>query len=228
MPTATSTKALKPYPYKGSGVNENAAVRMVKMVVPQCPCESDADAQRIEDAFERQGLKRRTRPIQKYRGIDNCQSGRFRYGWWEDCEAKGHNPYWSSTVTQREETVTDENGYVTGTRIKEVIKEHLNVVQVPVSRRHDSGQAVPLARQRGAKFLHELGFKNVCEMRNCENPARLRFKFGEFCSERHARLVQADNKKVMLIVGGDEESQWQEKREEQLQELALGPVTKID
>jgi hypothetical protein len=218
---------LKPYPFKGSGVNENAALCMAKMVVPMCPCESDADAERIDAVFERQGRERRTRPPSEFRGVDNCQSGRYRDQWWVDCEKLGHNPYFLKTVTTREETVVDENGYVTGKRQKEVVKERLNVVQVPISLRHDSGRGVPQAVGRGAKTLMQLGYQNVCMMRNCELPAKLRYSHGEFCNDRHARLTKADQEEVFLVVWGSERTKWQKLRADQLDELNLGEAVKI-
>ena len=200
---------------------------MIKMVVPECKAESDADAERIENAFERRGLKRRTRPPLHLRGQENHQSGQYRAGWWEECEASGHNPYWTVTETIRQEDVVDEEGFVTGQRQKLVTKEFLNVIQVPMSPRHDAGQSVAGAIARGARFLPDMGYQNVCMMRNCENTSTLRWDFGEFCNERHARLVYADLRKVMLIVHAAGEEIAGQTMEDQLQELYLGPAKEL-
>lgn len=224
----TETKPkLKPYPFKGTGINENAALCMAKMVVPMCPCESDADAERIDAVFERQGRERKTRPPKEFRGVDNCQSGRWRNRWWEECEKLGHNPYFLKTVTTRTETVVDDEGYVTGTRQREIVKEHLNVVQVPISLRHDSGRGVAVSIAKGARSLMQMGYQNVCMMRNCELPAKLRYLHGEFCNERHARLTKADQEEVFLIVWGSERTKWQKRRADQLDDLNIGEAEKI-
>jgi hypothetical protein len=46
-----------------------------------------------------------------------------------------------------------------------------------------------LATARGAKPLEAFGYASPCEFRACSRPQRISTKFGNYCSERHARLI---------------------------------------
>lgn len=201
-------KKLEPYPFHDGGVNENAAIRMVRMVIPQCPIETDMESPR-------------------YTGEDNCQrtlkfnsQGRWNV---EACEEKGHDPYRTTIEKKVKEDIIDENGVITGQR--QVIKggKRLNIIQVSDNIRHSSGMEIQLALARGCKFLEDFGIASPCEFRNCSQPQRVDTKYGRYCSERHARLIAADKRKMMLPVGGDPFShdEAMEQREQMLDSINI-------
>jgi hypothetical protein len=212
MPSTTAkpaTPSLKKYPYKGMGVSENAAVRVVWMVMPQCPVPINPDDPKFDIE------------------VPNCQAGRFRPGWWDECEKLGHRPYVTVIDKIIEEKQYDDDGYeVPGsTRSRRIRKERLNVTQVTHSIRHDSGHEVQNNLARGFKFLPDLGYENLCMMRSCERPAEIKTQYGIFCNERHARLIGADTENEFLYAG-DSAADRKEKAK-QLAAIDLGQIEAV-
>lgn len=209
---------LKPYPFHDGAVNENAAIRMIKMVIPQCPADPNPEI------LKKDGT---SIPNPRYTGEENCQQAyKFNnYGRWDvdKCISLGHDPYhtvFRKTVT---EDVVGPDGYVTETRVRVKSETRLNVIQVSDNIRHNSRNEVNLALARGCKFLEDFGYASPCEFRNCSRSVQVDTRYGRFCSERHARLVGADARSVILPVGGDLYSQDHalEMREEMLDNVNI-------
>lgn len=189
---------LKPYPFHDGGVNENAAIRMISMVIPLCPMDSNPEI------LKKDGT---SIPNPRYTGEPNCQQAfkKNEHGVWDvaRCISLGHNPYYTVFRKPRTEEVLDAQGYVTESKVRVLKEERLNIIQVSDNPRHTNRTEVALALAKGCKFLEEFGIASPCEFRNCTQPQRIDTKYGKYCSERHARLIAADFKRVILPVGGD-------------------------
>ena len=208
---------LKPYPFTDGAVNENAAIRMVKMVAAICPADPRPELLRKDGTAI---------PNPRYTGEENCQQV-FKlneHGKWDvdRCIALGHEPYYTVFRKTILEDVVGEDGYVVETKQRVKSEKRLNVVQVSDNPRHTSGTEIARAVGRGWKFLADFGIEAPCEFRNCTKPVKVDTRYGKFCSERHARLVGADRKKLMLPIGGDAYShdQAMTEREEMLESVA--------
>ena len=191
-------KKLAPYPFRDGGVNENAAIRMIKMVIPLCPADPNPEI------LKKDGT---SIPNPRYTGEENCQQI-FKInneGRWDvdKCIARGHDPYHTTFRKTIVEDVVGDDGYVIETKMRVKSEKRLNVVQVSDNIRHSSRMSVQLALARGCKFLDFFGIEAPCEFRNCTKPVTVDTRYGKFCSERHARLVAADAKELSLPVGGD-------------------------
>ncbi len=194
-PKPAAPAKLKPYPFHDGAVNENAALRMVRMAKPACPITTNMDDP---------GIKNGTK---KYTGDANCQE-RFKknnQGVWdvERCESLGHDPFFTTFKRVEVTNLVGADGTITGQKQTEINERRLNVVQVSDNPRHNTGMSIQLELARGSRFLEDLGYISPCEFRNCVKEKRIKTKFGEFCSERHARLVAADRNEIFLPVGGD-------------------------
>lgn len=207
-----SPKKLKPYPFRDGGVNENAAIRMIKMVIPLCPADPNPEILRRDGT---------SIPNPRYTGEPNCQQvHKFNnMGRWDvaGCEALGHDPWHTVFRKTILEDVLDEDGWVVETKTRVKSEKRLNVIQVSDNPRHTARTEVALALARGSRFLADFGIEAPCEFRNCTKPVEIKTRFGMYCSERHARLVGADFKGILLPVGGDPYTQ--EKALEQREEL---------
>lgn len=215
-----ATAKLKPYPFPFDGaVIDNAAIRVVRMVKPECPNDP-----RPEIVLRNGDVV----PNPRYTGEPNCMEiykinnmGRWEI---EKCEALGHDPYHFTVRTRITEEVEDpETGLITETRTRIRREKRLNVVQVSLNVRHTSGQEVRLALAKGYKPIEEFGFEAPCQFRNCTKPVKVRVQYGDYCSERHARLIAADQREIGLIVSGDpySEDKAMRQRQEQLEGIQL-------
>ena len=213
---------LKPFPFHDGYVNENAAVRVIRMVKPECPNDTAPTIVR-KDGSEI--------PNPRYTGQPKCQEVyKFNnYGRWdvEKCLSLGHEPYYTTFRTTIVEDVLDEDGYVVESKPRVKVEKRLNVIQVSDSIRQTSKTEVQLALARGCKFMHEFGYESPCEFRNCTGRQNIRTRYGNYCSERHARLIAADEREIMLVVGGDPftEDKAAREREEQLGNISLGVIS---
>lgn len=202
--------AKKKNPYRSMGVNENAALRMVKMVQPLCPIPAAGKREEFDKLFP------------EYLGQVSCQAGRYRRGWEKECEAAGHNPYYYTRRQVVIEPVIGDDGMITGQkqRILETSGPNVNPVALDVG--HDSGEAVIKAIARGFKYMTDLGYEEICQFRACESPVKVKTRFGNYCTERHARLIGARVlKKFLVIEGVGEDFDWAREREEQLGSIQL-------
>ena len=167
------------------GVREGGNIRMKKMARPICPVVDDPESP-------------------KYTGEPNCQRMHNNYpGWWDYCANQGHEPYFTVKKKTVKEDVEaeDGSGLVTGERKRVLTTRKLNMVQVAIGTRFNSGHGERYSRDlKGRKTLSEFGYAEKCEFRNCELDAKLKSKYGMFCGDRHARLIGADVEGLMLSV----------------------------
>jgi hypothetical protein len=213
-----TTRKLRPYPFNDGGVLENAAIRMIKMVIPLCPADPK------EELLLRDG---RSVPNPRYTGEQNCQQ-LYKFnnqGRWDvaKCESLGHDPWHTTFRKTIVEDVVGDDGYVIEQKQRVKVEKRLNVIQVSDNTRHTNKQEVALAIARGCKFLEDFDIESPCEFRNCTRPVQVDTKYGKYCSERHARLIGADAKKILLPVGGDPytDEQAKEEREQLLENINI-------
>lgn len=190
---------LKPYPFHDGGVNENAPIRVIRMVHPECPVDPVPELRQKDGSYV---------PNPRYTGEQNCQQlyKRNSQGVWDvaKCEELGHDP-WRTAIRKRivDDVIDPDTGEVTQQKVKVVVEKRLNIIQVSDNPRHTNGTEVQLAIARGAKFLEDFGVESPCEFRNCTKKKTIQTRYGEYCSERHARLVAADKTEIFLPLGGD-------------------------
>lgn len=208
---------LQTIPGFSQGVRDNAAVRMMKLAAPVCP------NSRVQ--MERQpggGY----RPKDKGPNAQNCQlEGRQ---WWLKCEQRGHDPYFTERVwyTEQDKWETDPEGndVLVGTKRLRHHARLPNVVQVPISRRLHQGNGVVLSmKNKGRRRLSEIGFREVCQFRNCQVAVTIRSRaFGDYCGNEHLGLIAADAQGVPLVqltgLEGSHIEQARQKRAAQLRE----------
>jgi hypothetical protein len=217
-PEPPKVNGLKPFPFHDGGVNENAAIRVIRMVQPQCPVDALPEIKNRDGSYS---------PNPNFTGQQNCQQiyKKNNQGVWdvEKCESLGHDPWHTTFRRPILKEVLDENGYVIETKTQYQVESRLNVIQVSLNRRHSSGMEVALAQAKGCKFMEAFGYASPCEFRNCCNPQKIETRFGNYCSERHARLIAADDRKMMLPVGGDPytETQAFDEREQMLESINI-------
>ena len=119
------------------------------------------------------------------------------------CEALGHDPWHTTFRKTVTEDVVGPDGYVTETKVRVKSEKRLNVILVSDNIRHTNRAEIALAIARGCKFLEDFGIESACEFRQCTKKVQIDTRYGRFCSERHARLVGADQRKIMLPISGD-------------------------
>lgn len=201
------------------GVRPTATLRDVTVGVPICP-NSQIRGKMVANAYE---------PPEIGPGMENCQlEGE---GWWDKCEARGHDPYFRTTrlyTTVDIEETDPETGdvFVTGTRKKVREVRTVNATQVSPDIAHNSG--VGLSRKiqrRGFKRLKDLGFAEVCQYRACQKEPLFRAAgLGDYCSLEHLNLIAARSDGEYLTVtdvkglNAGYEQQSERKRRKQLQE----------
>lgn len=183
------------------GVRENSAIRMVKLVRPICP-NSQKDMTVTPEG--------RLVPKRGAAGPDrqNCQE--MGKGWWEECEARGHNPYFSDRAFIETVEVEDpDTGELRTKRVKHSGENctqcgqshlHPNVVQVAANMRINSGQGPKFKiDNHGFKRLGAFGYDEVCQYRNCQRPITVSSRVGLYCGRQHAALVGADIQNIPLV-----------------------------
>lgn len=177
-------KQTEKIPGFSQGVRDNAAVRMVKLVAPVCP---NSQRKRNSDgSWAEVG--------------QNCQLAGGK--WWIDCEAREHDPYFTTRTYYETVDVVDDDGFIVGAKKKPVTVRRPNIVQVPLGRRHHSGNGVKISMEKkGRRRLSDFGFEEVCQFRNCQNPVNPKYSspaFGAYCSFNHMGLIAADAQEIML------------------------------
>lgn len=182
------------------GVRENASIRMVKLASPICPY-SKQEMERTPDG--------RWIPKQNTNPTSNCQLAGGE--WWKDCEARGHDPYYSTRTWYTTQDIYEksEDGFdvLTGTKTIRHSERRPNIIQCPVGLRYGGAQD-PLYKLRrsmtvkGRKRLAEIGYEEVCQYRNCQRPISKRARsrrVGDYCSVEHMELVAADHMGIKLV-----------------------------
>jgi hypothetical protein len=219
----------KPYPFKDGNVNENTAIRMIAMVKPGCPMDSNPEILRRDGTSV---------PNPRYTGEPNCQQVYKinEQGRWDvqRCIELGHDPYYTVFRKTVVEDTVGQDGYVIDTKQRVLREKRLNIDQVSDNPRHTNRTEVALALARGSVLLQgflctcslwpEAHHHQVpCEFRNCSVPWQIDTRYGRYCSERHARLVAADFKRMILPIGGDPytEDQATEERNQMLETINI-------
>lgn len=171
---------LKTLPEKSGTIRLRSAGREVKMVVPTCPEGQLRDEQGNPTSTDCRKEKNGAR------------------GWWDFCESQGHNPYFRHIVKYRIEDnwVEKEDGSqeaVGKKRIKTRDEWVPNVKGIAWSPNVSSGMSIQRAMvRRGAKRLEEMGYREVCMLKNCMKPAEFfSVRYGAYCRELHARVAAA-------------------------------------
>ena len=218
---ATAKPKLKPYPFREGGAKDNLPIRMVRMVAPYCP--ADPRPELVLPNGD-------SVPNPHYTGEPNCQ---FEYrlnnmGRWqvEKCIELGHDPYYTTTRRRVLEEVVGDDGFVTESKVRIKVSKVLNVMPVAVGVRYTDGKEYDLAVARGYKHLEEFGYASPCEYRQCSQPQRLKTRFGNYCGERHARLIGAMVRGIMLPIAADEAAREKTdaEREDLLERVNIGAV----
>lgn len=217
---------LRTIPGYSQGVRDNAAVRMIKLAVPICP------RSRVEMEQDKLG---NWRPKKAGPDTESCQKA--GPGWWDICEKKGHDPYFTTHKWEVEEPILteDEQGRLvqTGKQVFYHEERVPNVSQVAVSIRINQGRGAANAIERkGFKRLPDIGYYEVCQFRNCQKPVSSKYKskkFGDYCSLQHLQLIAADAESVMLhypdsFLNGAEHQRILREREKQLREASVGAI----
>jgi hypothetical protein len=189
-----------PIPGFSQGVRPNAAMRRLVMNAPICP---HSQKQYTKDQFGNQ--------IQKDDPVQNCQLAGGQ--WWVDCEARGHDPYFSTKVRYTIEDVyeTDEQGREIKIGEQRIAhrEKRPNLVTVPMNRRINNGRGViDSMEKKGRRRLRDAiaphapaGYIEVCQFRNCEKPVNPKYHsipLGDYCSKEHFQLSAANEKGVQL------------------------------
>lgn len=204
MPAAK--EELKQIPGFSTGVRPNAAARMVKLAQPICPKSQPKQIRTPEG---------RMIPDPNQDFTQSCQSERDANGdsvrgWWDKCEALGHDPYFTTRVWFSEEPVVNDEGEVERTKKVRHEDRRPNISQVSAGIRVNSGQrSVQYKMQRfGFKRLPEIGYAEVCQFRNCQNPVTVTSRFGKYCNVEHASLIAADQQGLILTQKGTGGVDW--------------------
>ena len=174
MPTKKDPfKDLKELPFSRGPVVERAATRMVKVMRPL-----HGDCQH------------------------EFKNGR---GWWKICDQRGHDPYFRSRETIKKVAIKEkgEDGRTRVTGYEEIVEGETrpNIKAVPMNIRINSAQSLQKGIvNRGYRPVTDFGYKPLCEMRNCEAPGKVDTRYGRYCTERHARLVAANEEEKLRFV----------------------------
>jgi hypothetical protein len=162
---------------------------MVKMARPICP-NSKVEMERTPEG--KLVPKQEIDPLRQ-----NCQ--RAGIGWWNDCEAKGHNPYFSTRVWYSREDKfgpdpeNPEQTIKLGEKTVRHETQYPNIAQVAAYTRVNSGKGPRVKMTAsGFKSLVDIGYEPVCEFRNCQKPIAVTSNVGQYCSPLHATLCAAD------------------------------------
>jgi hypothetical protein len=197
----------------------NSSVRTIKLGRPICPF-SKIEMEKDETGkwVAKQGP---TDPDRQ-----NCQKQGGR--WWTDCEARGHDPYNREVVWYVTEEVYDpDSGELTGSKRFRRSRKIPNFAQVAVATHLNSGKGARRAiENKGYKRLPEMGYEEVCQYRNCQDPISpeaVSQKYGSYCCVEELALVAAAEQGIMLHrpdsrLNGDEEDKVVRLREKQLME----------
>jgi hypothetical protein len=225
-----ASKTLKKLGDFSRGVRENAALRDVTLARPLCP-NSAIKGKIVNGNYE---------PPDIQPGMENCQLETDNGNWWENCEARGHNPYYRvqkfyTTVDVEEEDPETGEVYVTAQKRKVRKVEALNVTQVSPSIMHNSGMGVARKmKYRGYKRLKDLGYEEVCQFRGCQKAVEVHADgYGDYCGMVHLNLIAAREDGEFLTYtktqglrdGG--EAHFEKKRRDQLRNTMPRNVEKV-
>jgi hypothetical protein len=173
---------LKTLPTRGSALRLRSTRREVKMNFPICP-----EEQRRDEKGNMIGESCRLQ-------LNN------KRGWWDACEAAGHNPFFRHVERYREAPNWIDDPENPGAQVQRGLKRVKirdewvpHVKGVAWQRSVSSGQGPRNAIvRRGARRLRDAGYREVCMTSNCMQPAVFfSVRYGAYCSEKHARATAA-------------------------------------
>jgi hypothetical protein len=170
-----------------------------------------------------------------------CQAEYKHPLWWKLCP-KEHDMFYTTTqgymekqpdgtfrriTVERVPIVEEKDGRRVISGYEEIelpIKRTLNLVQVPMGVRVNSGKALLDARYWGFKDLGDFNLRFMCEYRDCwEQPdTLLDTPYGRFCTATQARLVGADEEGIVMEVYDEK------KRKAQLRAINLEHIDDSD
>ena len=199
----TKKEALQEIPGFSQGVRVNSAARMVKMIRPICP---NSKQEMTTTPEGRIVPKRDQTPLRQNCQNERDETGASIVGWWDKCEALGHDPYYTTRVWYSKEPEygpdPDNPDQIVLIKDKTVRHEskYPNVSQVAAHTRVNGGRGVQFKMERsGFKRLRDMGYKEVCQFRNCQKEIKFTSRVGQYCSQEHAVLVGADLQSVFLV-----------------------------
>lgn len=127
--------------------------------------------------------------------------------WWVDCDAAGHQPYFSLTrqSMRRPQLVEDSPGRykLLGYDEEEVwFEQSPNLTQITLSDRVNSGVGLALYSVVGYVLPEVIGVAPFCQFRDCwAQDIKIRHEiYGDYCSETQAKLIAADIDGIRLEV----------------------------
>jgi hypothetical protein len=190
--TATKSKG-KLYKVK-STPQLTKPMRLVKMLQPFCEEHLPGSYQSKAD------------PTHPNAGVLSSPDGSVhpRSGWTKGCLEAGHDPFVTKyTVLLKKPTYQEQEidgelvNVKTGETEYEVLRERLNIEQVPFDLKAYSAQGIRDAIELGWVFPEERGYAPYCEFRNCfvQNP-KFRTPVGTYCNRDQAAVM-------VLYMGGD-------------------------
>jgi len=223
---ATAKKEeLKVLPGFSQGVKPTAAARMITMARPICP--NSKITMELDHNGRPVPIKRPSEP--------NCQLNYEDPHWWETCEAKGHDPYYTTHKWYTTEDIIedDDSGRLVkkGERMIPHTERVLNTAQVGAALNINNGKGPMEAIERkGFKLLRQMGYDEVCQFRNCQKPIQpegISRKYGRYCSKEHLSLIGiVADEMVMPVVethlSGFDTTKAIKKRERLMNEVLLG------
>jgi len=124
--------------------------------------------------------------------------------WYKECEAKGHEPYWSTRnrIVTRVTYKVDEEGDKIPIEKRVLVEDRmLNVTGVSSSTRLGSGQSVRWKKRYfGFRNISDFGYGEVCHLSRCQQPVKMvNRQLGAFCSQLHMQLAAVEENEIALI-----------------------------
>lgn len=220
---------LEKIPGYTQGTRVNSSLRTVTLAQPICPM-SKIEMER-NDKGDWVPKKGPTDPNRQ-----NCQLAGG--AWWKDCMKKGHGemkgvpegygPYFREVVWYvTEDDYDNDTGEMVGTKRFRRRMVMPNLKQVPIAMRINSGLGPRRAIERkGCIRLGAIGYQEVCQYRNCQNPVDpdcVSQLYGSYCCTQELALIAAEQQGIALIrpsaeLQGKDEPKFARERQKQLRE----------
>lgn len=150
------------------------------------------------------GTKALTRPLRTVKmARAKCSICKPSGGqWWKTCR---HDPYHSEAIVDEVQLITDPqpdgSEVVLDRKLIQRRMTTLNVIEVAYEKKVNSGLGPAAAIARGAKHLHELNYRPVCEFNGCYEPdPQVKTRYGNYCCEYEAKLIAARFRGIPLSI----------------------------
>jgi len=196
--------------FSSAGTHPHTSLKDRILAVPICP-KSQIRGKMVAGHYEAPDIMP---------GDENCQLAGGR--WYLECEAKGHDPYW--TTWRRVVTVSvdklDEAGDLVPIE-KRVVRTSrvLNVTSVSPSVRIGSGGAVRWKKRYfGYKEISDFGYSLVCDFSRCQLPVNFIVdNYGGFCGKQHLAMSAA-NDRGKIVTRVDQVDKYADDKKEAIQD----------